>query len=186
MSYFGEMDAHAERAAHILIEFRNVIARQGKSSVFQLRPPAYQNPLPTLTPELNVQNIPPPFEPGFAPMLPLPGATSAPSETPIPASNRAPNPLDTATLAPPLLPREESFAGLLDLTNTVLPSRSDEPSSGTDDFIDFDSLWAWPGSTPTPSPGIASAGAGNGNGNVVQGIPGEHGGLPGTPLFEQV
>ena len=183
MSYFGEMDPHAERAAHILIEFRNVIARYGKSSASQLRPPAYQTPLP------NVQNIPPPFEPGFAAMLPLPGATSAPSETPVAASNGAPNPLDTATLAPPLLPQEESFAGLLDLTNTVLPSRSDEPSSGTDEFIDFDSLWAWPGSTPAPSPGIASAGgapARNGNGIAIQGFPGELGGLRGTPLFEQV
>lgn len=186
MSYCGEMDPQAKRATHILIEFRNVIIRQGKSSAFQLQPPAYQTPLSTLTPGLDVQSIPPPFGSGFSPMLPLPGATSAPSETPVPASNA---PLNTTTLNPPSMPREDSFSGLLDLTNTVLPSRSDPGSSGTDEFIDFDSLWAWPGATPIPSPSIAAAGgapARNGNGNTVQGLPGGVGGLPATPLFEQV
>lgn len=183
MSYFAEMDPHAQRGAHVLIEFRNVVARHGKSSAFQLQDPAYQTPLPNLTPGLNVQNNPPPFESGFVPMLPLPGASSAPSETPIPASNTAPNPLDTATLAPPSMPQEDSFSGLLDLTNTVLPSRSDELSSGTDEFIDFDSLWAWPGSTPFPSPGIATVGGAPAG---IQGFPGPLDGLPGTPLFGQV
>lgn len=187
MSYFGEMDPQAKRSAHILIEFRNVVTRHGKSPAFQLQPPAYQTPLPNLTPGLDVQTIPPVFDSGFAPMLPLPGATSAPSETPIPASDKAANPLDTAILDQASMPRKDSFSGLLDLTNTVLPSRSDDHSSGTEEFIDFDSLWAWPGSTPTPSPGLGTAGdvpARNGNGNGILGFLGS--GLLGTPLFEQV
>ncbi len=189
MSYCGEMDPSAERASHILIEFRNVIIRRGKSPAFQLQPPAYQTPLSSLTPGLGVQDIPPPFTSGFAPMLPLPGATSAPSETPVPASSSAPKRSDIANLGPPSMPQEDSldsFSGLLDLTNTVLPNRSDDVSSGTEEFIDFDSLWAWPISTPNPSPGLGTAGGApirNGNGSGVQGF---LGGIPGTPLFEQV
>lgn len=185
MSYFGEMDPQAKRTAHVLIEFRNVITGHGKSSAVQLQSPAYQTPLPTLTPGLDAQNIPPQFESGFGPMLPLPGATMAPSGTPIPASSTIPNPSDPATLDPPSIQREDSFSGLLDLTNTVLPSHSEFGSSGTDELIDFDSLWARPSSTPIPSPGLGTAGgaqARNGNGNAVQGF---FGALPGTPFFEQ-
>lgn len=186
MSYFGEMDPSAKRGAHILIEFANVITGHGKSSAFQFQPPAFQHPIPNLTPQLDAQNIATRFESGFTPMLPLPGASSAPSGAPVPVSNTGPNPSDTATLGRPSMLKEDSFSGLLDLTNTVLPSRSDFGSSGSDEFIDFDSLWVLPGSTPTPSPGLETMGgapARNGNGNVVQG---SLGGLSGTPLFEQV
>lgn len=186
MSYFGEMDPTAKRAAHVLIEFRNVIVTHRKPSAFQLQPPSYQTPSPNLT---TAQNVPVPFKSGFAPMPPLPGATSAPSETPVPASTTLPNPSESATLGPASLPREDSFSGLLDLTNTVLPSFSDPGSSSTEDFIDFDSLWAWPGSTPTPSPGIGTAGAAparNGNGNSVQSFPCGLSGLSVATLFEQV
>ena len=185
MSYFGEMDPQAKRAAHVLIEFRNVIATHRKPPAFQLQP-SYQSPSPSLT---TAQNIPVPFKSGFAPMPSLPGATSAPSENPVPASNTLPNPLESTTLGPPSMPREESFSGLLDLTNTVLPSLSDPGSSGTEDFIDFDSLWAWPGPTATPSSSIGPVGgvpARNGNGNAVQSFPNGLGGLSATPLFEQV
>ena len=186
MSYFGEMDPQAKRTAHVLIEFRNVITRHRKASAFQLQPPSYQTTLPNLTTGLDAQNIPTPFKSGSTPMLPLPGATAAPSETPVLSSNTESHPLGTATLGPASMPREESFSGLLDLTNTVLPTVSDPGSSGTEEFIDFDSLWTWPGSTPTPSPGIGTAGgapARNGNDNTV---PGQLGSLPVTPLFEQV
>lgn len=187
MSYFGEMDPQAKRSAHILTEFRNVINRRGNSTAFQLQPPPYQTPLSTLTTVVDARNPPSPLVSGFTPMLPLPGATSAPSESPVPASN--PNPLDIATLGSISMPKEDSFSGLLDLTNTVLPSVSDHGSSATDEFIDFDSLWAWPSSTPTPSPDIGSAGgapARNGNDNVAQGFSGDIGRLLATPLFEQV
>ena len=185
MSYFGEMDPQAKRAAHILMEFRNVITRQKKSSAFQLQPASSQTPLPTVTPVLDAQTHPVSYNSGFAPLLPLPGATLAPSENPV----LAPNTTDTASLGPPSLSQDEWFSGLLDLENTVLPTISDFSSSGTDEHIDFDSLWGWPGSTPTPSPGFGTAGgvpARNGNGNVVQGFPADPAGLPVTPLFEQV
>lgn len=46
---------------------------------------------------------------------------------------------------PPLAPDEQSLSGLLDLTNTVLPSDSDPPSATADEVIDFDSIWgSWP------------------------------------------
>lgn len=171
MSYFGEMDPQAKRASHVLMEFRNVIIRHAKSSTIQLQPPSYQTPPSNLTTELYAQNIPATFESGFTPMLPLPGATSGPSATCAPAfNNTLPNQLDTATLGPPSMPREESFSGLLDLTNTVLPSLSDSISSGTEEYIDFDSLWPLPSPTPTPSPGVGNASgapASNDNGNAV-------------------
>ena len=186
MSYFGEMDPQAKRAAHVLIEFRNVITRHRTSSAFQLQPTPYQTPLPAVP---TGPNISAPFQSGVAPMLPLPGATSAPSEHPVPAPKTAPTSLNTATSGPPSMQHEESFSGLLDLENTVLPSFSDHYSSGTDEHIDFDSLWAWPGSTPTPSPGIGSAGGvpeRNGNGSAARGFLGDAGGLPVAPLFQQV
>ena len=184
MSYFGEMDPQSKRAAHILMEFRNVITRQKNSSAFQLQPPSSQTPLPTVTTGLDAQNNPVPLESGFAPMLPLPGATSAPAGNPVVAPNTAPNSTDTASFGPLSLPQEEWFSGLLDLENTVLPTFSDFSSSGSDEHIDFDSLWAWPGSTPTPSPGFGTAVPGrNGDGTMMQGFPG---GFQVAPLFEQV
>ena len=182
MSYFGDMDPQAKRTLHILMKFRDVITGQGTFSAIQQQPLAPQISVPTLTRGLDAQNVPSPFDSAFGQVLPLPGASSAPSETTLSASNTVPNMLDTA-------PQEASFSGLLDLTNTVLPSRSDHSSSSTDEFIDFDSLWAWPGSTPTPSANSNTAGgapASNGNGNAVQGFSGDFRNLLGTPLFEQV
>ena len=187
MSYFGEMDPQSKRAAHILMEFRNVITKQKNPSAFQLQPASSQTPLPTVTTGLDAQNNPVPLESGFASMLPLPGATSAHTENPVVAPNTVPNPTDAASFGPPFLPQEEWFSGLLDLENTVLPTVSDFSSSGTDEHIDFDSFWAWPGSTPTPSPGFGAAVPGrNGNGTMVPGFPGNPGGLSVAPLFEQV
>ena len=190
MSYFGEMDPQAKRAAHILLEFRNVIiAKHGKSAYFNLQPPPSQAPIPTLTTGLDTQRVPVPFTSGLTSMLPLPGATTAPSETPVLAPHPVPTAVYTATLGAPYMPQEQAFCGLLDLTNTVLPGNSDPGSSSAEEFIDFDSLWQWPGSTPTPSPGIEDMGdvpARNGNGNPVQGFPRGLGDLPTTSLFDQV
>ena len=189
MSYFGEMDPQAKRAAHVLTEFRNVINRHGPSTAYQVQPPSYQTPSPYLTTGRDAQNIPAQLKSGFAPMPPLPGATLAPSNISVPAPNAEPNTLESAPVGPASIPREESFSGLLDLTNTVLPGLDDFSSSGTEDHIDFDSLWTWPGSLPTPSPGVGIAGAAparNGNGNTVESFPGQLSGLPVTPLFEQV
>ena len=189
MSYLGETDPQAKRAAHILTEFRNVIIRHRRSTAYHLQPPSYQTPPPNLTTDRHAQNTPAQFESGFAPMPPLPGATLAPSDSPVPAPNTTTNPLESAPMGPASMPREESFSGLLDLTNTVLPSLDDFSSSSTEDHIDFDTLWTWPGSMPTPSPGGGIAGAAparDGNGNTVESFPGQLSGLPVTGLFEQV
>lgn len=168
MSYFGEMDASAKRSAHVLIEFAKVIPGHRNSSAFQPQAPAFQSSLPTLTPDLEAQNITAPFEPGLAPTLSLPGASSAPLGALAPASNIGPIPPDMAYMCRPSLLQEDSFSGLLDLTNTVLPSRS-EVGPCPDESIEFDSLWAWP--TPTPSPGLGTMGGAlprTVNGNRVQ------------------
>ena len=189
MSYFGEMDPQAKRAAHVLTEFRNVITGHRQSRAFQLLPPSSQTPASNPTTARDAQTIPAQFKSGFAPIPPLPGATLAPSDTSVPAPNTTPTPLESAPVGPASMPREESFSGLLDLTNTVLPSLDDFSSSGTEDYIDFDSFWTWPGSRQTPSPGVGIAGAApprNGNNNTVESFPGRMSGLPVTPLFEQV
>ena len=189
MSYFGEMDPQAQRAAHVLTEFRNVITRHRKSTSFQLQPPTFQTPLPNPTTGLDAQNIPTQFNSGYAQIPPLPGATLAPPDKPVPAPNSVPNPLKNPTTGPASMSREESFSGLLDLTNTVLPSLDDPSSSGTEDHLDFDTLWTWPASTPTPSPGVGVTGAAparNGNANAGQSFSGTLSSLSGTSLFEQV
>ena len=186
MSYCGEMDPSAKRMAHILTEFRNVIYNRSKQLAFQLQPP-YHTPLPILSPNVNTQNNSSglSFEPGFAPMAPLPGATQAPLMTPTPSAiSTISNPLNTSTLAHPSIPNEDFFSGLLDLTNTVLPSGSDPESVGGDEPIDFDTLWQWPGGDGTPTPGFETPAGGAGQGSApIQG-PGGSAGV--VSLFEQV
>ena len=189
MSYFGEMDAQAKRAAHILIEFHNVITKQRTSPSSQLQPTSYQTLIPSSTTGSGPQNASALFTSGIAPMLPLPGATSAPSENPVLATRAMPTPSDSASLGPVSVPLEDSFSGLLDLQNTVLPSVSDAYSSGTEENIDFDSLWAWPVSTPAPSSAIGTSGdipARNGDSSALHGFPGNGATFPVTPLFERV
>ena len=189
MSYCGEMDPQAERAARVLIDFRNVIISQRRSTAFQPQPPSYQTASPNLTTDRDGQNIPAQFKSGFALTSPLPGATLAPPDTSVPASKKIPNSLESVPVGSASTPHEESFSGLLDLTNTVLPILDDFSSSGTEDHIDFDSLWTWPGATPAPSPGVGIAGAApatNGNGSTVESFRGQQSGLPVPSLFEQV
>ena len=192
MSYCGEMDPQAERAAHVLIAFRNVITRQRQSTAFQPQPPSYQTTPPNLTTDRDGQNISAQFKSDFALTTPLPGATLAPTDTSVPASNKTPNSVESAPVGSASMPQEESFSGLLDHTNTVLPifdDFNDFSSSGTEDHIDFDSLWRWPGATPAPSPGVGIAGAAparNGNGSTVESFRGQQSGLPVPSLFEQV
>ena len=182
MSYFGEMDPMAKRNAHVLIEFAKVIPGHRKSPAIQPQAPAFQSSFPPLTPDLEAQNITALFEPDLAPTLSLPGVSSAPPGALVPASNIGPISPDMAYVCRPSLPQEDSFSGLLDLTNTVLPSCS-EQGSGSDEFIEFDSFWTWP--PPTPSLGLGTMGGAlskNVNGNEVQE---PFGGLAATPLFEQ-
>lgn len=148
LSSCGEMDPQAKRSAHVLTEFRNAIRRQGQQAAFQIPPPfACQTPLPALV--SGDSTFMPTLESGFTPVPPLLGATLAPNPAPTHA-NMAP--FASSTLAPLHFPCEDTFSGLLDLNNTVLPSYSHQDSAhGTtgDESIDFDALWGqWPSSTP--------------------------------------
>lgn len=182
LSYCGEMDPQAKRSAHILSEFRNVIRRQKHQSAFQLQPPPALQSLPALAPIPIMDgqdSLMPPLKRGFTPIPPLPGAALASAPRPPMASA---NPVNSTSLSRPPLSHQESFTGLLDLNNTVLPTLSDPESSIGDEAIDFDSLWGrWPAGTPTPSFGNPVVGLGQ-NGNAVAGA----GETLGTSLFEQV
>lgn len=153
LSYCGEMDPQAKRSAHVLTEFRNAIRQQGHHAAVQLPPPAFQTPLPALV--SGHTTLMPTLESGITAIPPVQAAASALSAVPTPAPTA---PVVPPTSAPPHYPWEDSFSGLLDLNNTVLPSFSDhDPSHGTsgDESIDFDTLWGqWPGSTP-PGPAVA-------------------------------
>lgn len=154
MSYLGQMDPQAKKVAQILIDFRNVIIRQRRPSVSLSDPSSYNDE----TPLENVrQDFDDPSPAAFAPVLnqgwlpipALPGATESPSIGSSMAHTTPLNLFDSPSMShPPLAPDEHSFSGLLDLTNTVLPSDSNPPSTNADEAIEFDSIWgAWPPDT---------------------------------------
>ncbi|KAJ9637218.1 hypothetical protein H2199_007504 [Coniosporium tulheliwenetii] len=82
------------------------------------------------------------------PTLLSPSATVA---TPLPQAN--PSPSFAQDTGRPTLDRPSSLSNLLDLSAldsafTRVPSLHSEDSSGQDEHIDFDALWAWPSNTP--------------------------------------
>lgn len=167
MRYCGEMDPQANRAVHILTEFHNVITSQNSAQQCHpqpapsVQPPTYPNKIDNNSlatepgPQQPFTQTPPYDDPAKLNLPPLPGATaslapaSLPAFTTLPPSDSAPTNGQSATLAPPSMPHEESFSGLLDLNVTALPSGDDPYLSGSsaDEAIDFDALWQWPGET---------------------------------------
>lgn len=187
MRYCGEMDPSAKRAAHILFEFRNVITHEQSSRDRQPTTPFQPTTYPNGAPMAPIPQKPltqPPFDFDDPTELdlsvpPLPGATVSSTIPSLPAFSTTNIPPSSnghsTTLAPPTLLHEDSFSGLLDLNVTALPS-SDDPglaTSGSDEAIDFDALWQWPGVTPLRTPdlsvglqGQGEEGAGEGEGGA--------------------
>ena len=154
LSYCGEMDPQAKRAARMLTEFRDVIRRQENRSARQSQVSAFQDPLQGIGSNAsNSTNMMPTYDRGFTPIPPLPGAGSFPAMDATPMSA---NTFSSTVAEPFTLPTDGCFSGLLDMNNTVLPTFSDQESSGADEAIDFDAFWGeWPGDLTLPDFGSA-------------------------------
>ena len=156
------MDSQAKRCALILREFYEVLCAQSQAlknlnaATLQLRPPQGGPNLASLAPKLPLG----PPTPNFLP--PLPGATVPPLEANVPAFTTSRNSVPLAPSHPSLMP-EDSFSGLLDMENTVLPTAEDQDISSADEAIDFDNLWQWPANTPFPTPGGSTNPSNEGN-----------------------
>ena len=151
LEYSGLRDASAKRNAVILREFHEVLARQNAQgtmtnllpdSLYNLQPSAFgqqQDHLQEHTPDHSLQT--------------LPGATSSHDNSTAPAFVN-PDISRTFATSPPAMPMgEDTFSGLLDYENTVLPVPG-EGNPSSDEGIDFDTLWQWPfANTPLPTPG---------------------------------
>ncbi len=159
MSYCGESDQQAKRAAEVLVNFRDVI-NQKRNHCATSQPKPYQghlaNPEPTLE---NPAAYGPVLNQGWLPIPPLPGATVAPTSDPNMISTASSNPFHATTPGLPYMQEEDAFSGLLDPTTTVLPSSSNPPSASAEEAIDFDSIWGlWPAGCATHNPAVVTVG----------------------------
>ena len=155
LEYSGQMDPSAKRSALILREFHEVLARQhaAGTTTSTLPKTLFSPQLSAFGQQQNYQVGSSGAQAPSSALPSIPGAT-LPSTAPAPTTTVSRD--TSSTFAPPppaLLRNEDSFSGLLDMENTVLPVEGEEhPSS--DEHIEFDSLWQWPTeSTPLPMPG---------------------------------
>ena len=165
MSYCGESDQQAKRAAEILINFRDVLNQQRSQSATPQQKP-YQDHLANTEPPVEKPGTygPVPNQ-GWIPVPPLPGATVAPTSDPNIISTLSSNPFHINTPGLPHMQEEDAFSGLLDPTTTVLPSSTNAPSASPEEAIEFDSLWGiWPPGSVT-HPAVVAAGQ-NGMGGM--------------------
>ena len=157
LRYCGEMDPQAKRASYILLEFRNVIQAQANSNPFMLQGANLQ--WPSLPGGVSSAIPQPPSQQGYPPIPSLPGATGPPAYESLPSltatillSTSSPSQGGATTLAPPQTLDDEPFSGLLDLTNTVLPTSNDPEQSSADDGFEFDRLYQMPDMSPCQTP----------------------------------
>ena len=156
MSYCGESDQQAKRAAEILINFRDVINQKRNQSATPQQKP-YQAHLANTEPAL--ENPVAYMNQGWLPVPPLPGATVAPTSDLNMISTASSNPFHITTPGLPYMQEEDAFSGLLDPTTTVLPSSSNNQSASPEEAIDFDSIWGlWPAGSATHIPAVVPAG----------------------------
>lgn len=161
MSYCGESDQQAKRAAEILISFRDAINQKRNTSATPQQEP-YQGHLANTEPALeNPVAYGPVLHQGWLPVQPLPGATVAPTSDHNMISATSSNIFHITTPGLPYMREEDAFSGLLDPTSTVLPSSSNRPSSSPEEAIEFDSIWSlWPSGSATQNPAVGAAGQG--------------------------
>lgn len=159
MSYCGESDDLAKRAAEILIKFRDSInQKRDKSATPQQEP--YQSHLANTEPALEESvAYAPVLHQGWLPVQPLPGATVGPAIDLNMISTTSSNPFNMTTPGLSYMREENAFSGLLDPTTTVLPTSSNRPSSSPEEAIEFDSIWSlWPPGSATHNPAVGAAG----------------------------
>ena len=141
LQYSGESDAQARLWTTVLENFLVVINAEGNSNLLSLSRNVHPqfphqtsaHPFNTSQPESSV----PGTNPSMLPFLP-------PTDGSIPLKNAFTNEAEghSETLAPTALHHQDSFSGLLDLQNTVLPTSNDgRDSSFSDEDFDFDTLW---------------------------------------------
>lgn len=151
LQYCGKSDAQARLWTTVLENFLVVINAQGNPNLLGLsRDVQPQFPYQTSAHTFNTGR-PEPFVPGtntsIPPVLP-------PTQWSIPVKNAFTHEAEGhfETLAPSALNNQDSFAGLLDLHNTVLPTSNDGSSSSfSDEDFNFDTLWEWPSDSPVLS-----------------------------------
>ena len=148
LHYCGECDAEARRSSTVLENFLDVIRAQKNPNLlglFSTIPPRYQyqtsaSPFNTGLPESSIpgtNSSMPPFLPPMHGSMPLENAFTNEAEG------------YSETLAPRVMDNTDSFSGLLDLQNTVLPTGSDRRSSSfSEEDFNFDTLWEWPSNSP--------------------------------------
>lgn len=147
LRYCGESDSQARLSTTVLENFLVVISAQENPNLLGLSHnifPQFPNqtsahPLNTgqtesFVPGTNTSMLP--FVPPVNGSIPLKNAFSNDAEGP------------SETLAPTVTDNKDSFSGLLDLQNTVLPTGDHRRPSLSDEDLYFDSLWEWPSNSP--------------------------------------
>lgn len=175
MGYCAESSQWASRLMYIMSAFRDVVVMQKmrrKSSTGALEemftPKAGRNPnegsgtlgldrgIRTETPRLHPIPIhiypgmqTEPLSEGMGTQAASTSASDKPSSTPAVTNPPMDSPLPSLTLDPISRPTTSlsNFLDLPALEATRVPSLHSEESFGTDEQIDFDALWAWPGNT---------------------------------------
>ncbi|MDI1486762.1 MAG: hypothetical protein OHK93_006023 [Ramalina farinacea] len=148
LQYCGKSDVQARLWTTVLENFLVVINAQGNPKLLgPSRNVGPQFPLQTSARPSNTGR-PESFVPGtktsVLPFLP-------PTDGSVPLKNAFTSEAEGhfETLAPSVLNNQDSFSGLLDLQNTVLPTDKDRRSSSfSDEDFNFDTLWEWPSGSP--------------------------------------
>ena len=160
LSYCGECDPQAARGLDILIAFRDVVTNKNNQQSPQIPEIPFSVSVPTTEAQTTSFTS---FQPSASGTVassvdfPIANLIETPSGSQFDASavaySRQPPPRPQPLPPPNPIHHSGSFFGLLDLTNNVLPTIS-EGDSGTDEYIDFNALWHWPGFEVTNSTAV--------------------------------
>ncbi len=152
LSDCGESDPQAARNLNILIAFRDVVVKKNTGHAPRETPPLVSPPAADVQTTSFASSQPSPLEiPTSTTHLPIPTTIDPPI---IPDLDMSTSYSHLPLPSPYPISSGDSFSGLLDLTNTVLPTSSEGDSSSTDEHIDFNALWQWPGIEDTDTMGM--------------------------------
>ncbi|KAF2738844.1 hypothetical protein EJ04DRAFT_428441 [Polyplosphaeria fusca] len=195
MGYCGESDQQANRLVYILGTFRDVVVTQ---KMRRRQDQAEPGNLPSISSQLYGMPLSQTSTTSNTasrlhqvPIHIYPGMQTAPLPNDSPSFQSPPHPQPPVSMSVHLSPiqnppasatgseslsvpfsKPASLSNFLDLSAldaTRIPSLYSEESSGPDEHIDFDALWAWPSNTPAVGSPRAT-GEGNGILERVQGV----------------